>query len=131
MLNDVRSRPRDHQLSRIAGHARGANADFRRVAYAVDFDNIINLILNNAGRHIRKRLNAFRQQNHLAGIFCIDHRVAKRAASGFAAAAAGIAIFVAAGDRQERDININFTLFNQIDPAAVRVDLYRLLHQAV
>ena len=60
---------------------------------------------------------------------CIDHGVTEGAALRFAAVAAGIAIFIAAGNRQKRNVNGNFALLNQMHPPTVGMDLYRLVHQ--
>ncbi len=131
MFNNIGSRTGNHQFAWITGHPGGTDADFCRVADALNLHHIVNPILNDTGRQIRERLQGFGEQDHLFGILRVNHGVTQRAALRGTAVAAGIAIFIAAGDRQKSDINGNFALLNQIHSSAVGVNLYGFVHQSV
>ncbi len=127
----VRRPARYQQLARVAGHARRPHADFRRVAHFLHRHHEVHLVLHDAGRHVRERHQAFRQQHHRLRVVRVHHRVAQRPAARFPRRAVGVAEFVAARHPEERHVYRQLPALQQVHPPAVRVDLHRLFHQPV
>ncbi|ABU75624.1 hypothetical protein ESA_00325 [Cronobacter sakazakii ATCC BAA-894] len=119
VFNHVSGVAGNHQLARIAGDARRADADFRRVAHAFYRHHKIHAILRQTRRHVRVRHQRFGQQHHVAGKLRIHHRVAERAAAGFAVAAVGVAKFIAARHAEKRHVNLQLAILQQFDAPAV------------
>ena len=128
MLDHVRRIAGDHQLARVAGDARRADADFRRVAHALHLHDVVHLVLHQAGGHIRKRHQFFRKQHHLAGKVRVHHGVAQRTAARFAVRAVGVAKLIAARHAKKRHVDVQFAVLEQLHAPAVGVNLYRLVH---
>ena len=131
MLDHVRRIAGNHQLARVAGDARCADADFRRVAYALHLHDVVHLVLHQAGGHIGERHQLFGQQHYLAGKVRIHHGVAQRAAARFSVRAVGVAKLIAARHAEKRHVDIQLAVLEQLHAPAVGVNLHRLVHQPV
>ncbi|MNC60339.1 hypothetical protein D3C75_1102090 [compost metagenome] len=79
---------------------------------------------------MRIRHNRLGQQHHGARRVGIHFGVTQRAAAGFAAVAIGITELIAGRYPKEGDVDAQFAGFDQVDPAAVGVDLHRFGQQA-
>ena len=110
VFNHVRRIAGNHQLARVAGDARCADADFRRVAHALHLHDVVHLILHQAGGHIGERHQRFGQQHHLTGKLRVHHRVAQRAAARFAVRAVGVAKLIAARHAEKRHVDVQFAV---------------------
>ena len=131
MLDHVRRIAGNHQLARVAGDARRADADFRRVAYALHLHDVVHLVLHQAGGHIGERHQRFGQQHHLAGKVRVHHGVAQRAAARFTVRAVSVAKRIAARHAEKRHVDIQLAVLEQLHAPAVGVNLHRLVHQPV
>ena len=61
----------------------------------------------------------------------VHHRVAQRAAARFPVRAVGVTKLIAARHAKKRHVNVQLTVLQQLYAPAVRVNLYRLVHQPV
>ena len=120
----------DQQLARVRGHARGVGADLVGVAHPLQLHDQIHPILRQAGGMMRVRHQLLGQQHHGARRLGVHPRIAERAAAGFTAVTVGVAELIAGRHAEEGHVYLQLAGFDQVDPAAVRVNLHRLRQQA-
>ena len=120
----------DEQLARVGGHARCVRTNFRRVANGIHLHDVIDFVLGDAVRRGREGFNRFGEQHDFVGVLRVGHGVAERAADALSVLAVGVAEGVADRHAEEGDVNFQLAGFDEVDAAAVRVDLYRLFENA-
>ena len=81
-------------------------------------------------RRGREGFNRFGEQHDFVGVLRVGHGVAERAADALSVLAVGVAEGVADRHAEEGDVNFQLAGFDEVDAAAVRVDLYRLFENA-
>ena len=123
VFNHVRRIAGDHQLERVAGDARRADA--------LHLHDVVHLILHQAGGHIGEWHQRFGQQHHLTGKVRIHHGVAQRTAARFSVRPVGVAKLIAARHAEKRHVDIQLAVLEQLHAPAVGVNLHRLVHQPV
>ena len=120
----------DEQLARVGGHAGGICTNFRRIANGIHLHDVIDFVLGDAVRRGREGFNRFGEQHDFVGVLRVGHGVAERAADALSVLAVGVAEGVADRHAEEGDVDFQLAAFDEVDAAAVRVDLHGFFEDA-
>ena len=110
-----------HQLSEISRRLGRTGGNLFRVSDSIHNADIVHIDHGNAGRNIRERHKGIGNSHDFVGILCIRISIAQDAAVGFSSDGTQISAFVRRGCANKGNINVDASLFNSADTAAVRV----------
>ena len=97
------------------------------VADGIHLHDVIDFVLGDAVRCGREVFYRFGQQYDFVGVLRVGHRIAERAADALSVLAVGVAEGVTDRHAEEGDVDFQLAGFDEVDAAAVRVNLYRPL----
>ena len=96
-----------------------ARNNFRGIADRVHLNNVVDIVALNLPGHAREGNQIVGDDDNVVGVDRIGKRKAKGSASGFPVRAIAVAEDIRGRRRNDRDVNVNFSILNRLPAAAV------------